>query len=583
MEEARIVSFGKDEASPIVIRGGWQLSTGHHAGFDKDRAITDLIEAANEGYTCLDCGDIYTGVEELIGMFRARSYGSFSGNSIRVHTKFVPDMRVLPSVSEEHVRAVIRRSLNRLGQTQLNLVQFHWWAYDVGSYVQAAQHLSTLQEEGLIRNIGITNFSTAKMREIGDAGVKLAVAQVQYSLLDRRPESDGMVALCAERGTRLVCYGVVAGGFLTDKWLGAAEPDLHIEQENRSLTKYALIIDEFGGWALFQELLRTVRKVADRHPLPAAGGGEAGVASIAMIATAWILAQPGVGAVILGARNSSHLHTSRVAASMTLAPEDLAEIQQVLDKAKGPAGEVYGLERSPKHAGVMRYCLNHIGTAIHLEELARRAVRTHFYGKLGQSSVRIATKMAMTKDLETIGLLPSELQAAGASEGGGDVAGGHSWASMSARLLRELDDIGHPATVCEGELEDDVRGQCEKLNGPAQSESGPQPFGRVLLGLLRMHLSIEPRASPSDILAIVGRFLITNEAVAVGAETEQEVELRRQCGAALLSNDAATTGTAQMPLMLASSSTEKKESPLKTNCRVVLNVLLSQMSTRPPP
>jgi aryl-alcohol dehydrogenase-like predicted oxidoreductase len=395
MQPARIVSFGKDEASPIVIRGGWQLSTGHHAGFDKDRAITDLIEAANEGYTCLDCGDIYSGVEELIGVFRARSYendgGSFSGNSIRVHTKFVPDMRVLGSVSEEHVRAVVRRSLNRLGQTKLDLVQFHWWAYDVGSYVEAARHLSTLQQEGLIRNLGITNFSTSRMREIGDAGVKLAVAQVQYSLLDRRPESDGMVALCAERGTRLVCYGVVAGGFLTDKWLGAAEPDLHIEQENRSLTKYALIIDEFGGWALFQELLQTVRRVADRYPLPAVEGSEseAGVASIAMIATAWVLAQPGVGAVILGARNSSHLHTSRVAASpkMTLRPADLAEIQSVLDKAKGPVGEVYGLERSPKHAGVMRYCLNHIGTAIHLEELSRRALRAFFYGRIGESTV----------------------------------------------------------------------------------------------------------------------------------------------------------------------------------------------------
>jgi hypothetical protein len=95
-----------------------------------------------------------------------------------------------------------------------------------------------------------------------------------------------------------------------------------------------------------------------------------------------------------------------------------------------------------------------------------------------------------------------------------------------------------------------------------------------------MQLSIDPRASAADLLVIVGRFLTVDEAVALGAQTEKELELRRQCAAALLSNEAATTGTAQMPLMLVPSSVDgEKEPPLKLNCRAILNVLLTQMST----
>src|SRR4051794_38226267 len=67
----------------------------------------------------------------------------------------------------------------------------------------------------------------------------------------------------ARRGIGLLCYGTVAGGFLSDRWLGQAEPVNGFS--NRSLIKYKLIIDDFGGWELFQELLRALRGVADRY------------------------------------------------------------------------------------------------------------------------------------------------------------------------------------------------------------------------------------------------------------------------------------------------------------------------------
>ena len=176
---------------------------------------------------------------------------------------------------------------------------------------------------------------------------------------------------------------MLAGGFLSDSWLGKEDPDLHAAQENRSLTKYALVIAEFGGWGRFQQLLRALRAIADRHSGPATtGAGDAGAdadadgdVTISIVATAWVLSRPAVGAAIIGARNSRHLDSTAVAARLELSATDMREIQDVLDGELGAegggggggggdeggdggpsaaGGEVYGFERTPKHGGIMR-------------------------------------------------------------------------------------------------------------------------------------------------------------------------------------------------------------------------------------
>ena len=140
-------------------------------------------------------------------------------------------------------------------------MQFHWWDYDVPGCVEAGLWLDELRAEGKIDLLGGTNFDTPHTEALVAAGVPLASMQVQYSLLDARPENGLVDGCCEKLGIRLLCYGTVAGGFLSDAWLGQPEPQPPFE--NRSLTKYKLIIDDFGGWELFQELLRTLR--ADRR------------------------------------------------------------------------------------------------------------------------------------------------------------------------------------------------------------------------------------------------------------------------------------------------------------------------------
>lgn len=247
-----------------VIRGGWQMASGHGALVSED-PVSDMVAFADAGITTFDCADIYTGVEELIGRFRLH-YRDVRGQEaldrIKVHTKFVPDLDVLPRITKSYVEGVIDQSLRRLNLERLDLVQFHWWDYEAPRWLETAQWLGELRQAGKIRNIGATNFDTDHMVDIVTAGVPLVSMQVQYSLLDNRP-AKRMAAAAANHNVSFLCYGTVAGGFLSDQWLGVSEAGDALE--NRSLVKYKLIIDDFGGWDLLQTLLKTLRGIADRH------------------------------------------------------------------------------------------------------------------------------------------------------------------------------------------------------------------------------------------------------------------------------------------------------------------------------
>ena len=331
-----------------VIRGGWQLAGGHGA-IDRATAVDDLTAAFDAGIFTYDCADIYTGVEALYGAFRAhlvQTRGSTAAARLRVHTKLVPDLEGLATISRREIEAIVNTSLQRLRVDCLDLVQFHWWDYAQPRWLDALHWLDGQRAKGKIRHIGATNFDTPHVAAIIDAGIPLVSLQVQYSALDRRPQN-GLAALCAKHAIALLCYGSVAGGFLSDHWLGAREPVG--AAENRSLVKYKLIVDDFGGWALFQELLAALRSVADRHR-----------SDIATIASAYVLAQPGVAAVIIGARNRAHTGANAHAAKLALTTQDRAAIASVVAKARGPLGDVYALERDRdgRHGSIMKYNLN---------------------------------------------------------------------------------------------------------------------------------------------------------------------------------------------------------------------------------
>lgn len=323
-----------------VLKGGWQLAGGHGA-IDAGAAVADMAAFVAAGITTFDCADIYTGVESLIGGFlRTRGVAG-----VQVHTKYVPDRATLGAITAADVRAAVDRSRARLGLETLDLVQFHWWDYDRPGMIDVARWLTDQQTRGAVRHLGATNFGTAALASLVDAGVPIVAHQVQYSVLDRRPAGT-MAALCAAHGIGLLCYGALAGGFLSQRYLGMPEP---AGLENRSLVKYRLIIEEIGGWARLQRILRVLADVGRRH--------EAGLGAVAV---AWVLAQPQVAGVIVGARHAGHLADTVRAATLALDAADLAAIADVCADGAAVPGDVYDLERTKggRHAAVMRYDLN---------------------------------------------------------------------------------------------------------------------------------------------------------------------------------------------------------------------------------
>lgn len=332
---------------PLLVVGLWQLSEGHSSRAGAGDPLGWLGRFVEAGFDTFDCADIYTGVEETLG----RLIASRPPGSVRVHTKFVPDRGALPAIDRPYVRSVIERSLRRLGVERLDLVQFHWWDFEVDGWVETAGWLEELRREGKIRHVGLTNFDAARLRGLLAAGIRPVSDQVQYSLLDRRPAT-ALAPLAAAEGFGLLAYGTLAGGLLSERWLGA--PDPSGGWENRSLQKYGLIVEDAGGWEPYQRLLRTLAAVASGRGLDAA-----------TVATRWVLDQPGVAAAVVGARDAAHLDAWRKTLSLQLSEEERCTIADALTDLPGPTGAVYELERVPggRHAAIMRTDLNRASAA----------------------------------------------------------------------------------------------------------------------------------------------------------------------------------------------------------------------------
>ena len=328
-----------------MIKGGWELSSGHSDTLSGE-PLDDMTAFLDAGITVFDCADIYTGVEELIGRFverLRRERGTEAAAQLKIQTKFVPDLDVLGHIDRAYVNGIVERSLQRLKVERLDLVQFHWWDLTIPGAAKTAALLVELQQTGKIDRLAGCNFDSSELSELVASGFPAIANQVQFSLIDQRPA----MKATDELNIGMLCYGVLAGGFLSERWLGIAPPREPFE--TRSQLKYFLVIEEFGGWSLFQQLLAALQSVARRHAV-----------GIANVATRWVLDQPGVAAVIIGARHANQLQDNLRTFALRLEEDDHIAIDAVLSRRRGPTGRVFELERDRRgrHGSIMAYNLN---------------------------------------------------------------------------------------------------------------------------------------------------------------------------------------------------------------------------------
>ena len=312
-----------------VVTGLWQVADMERdeRTLDRQQAISAMAAYVEGGQTSFDMADHYGSSEELAGGLVAQRGGA---HGIELLTKWVPKPG---PVTREGVREAIELSLDRMGTDVIDLLQFHAWSYPDPGYLDCLFYLEELRSEGLVRHLGLTNFDTAHLRLVVESGIAIATNQVSFSLLDQRARN-GMLDLCRENGVHLLAYGTLAGGFLTDRYLGAPAPD-RTTLETWSQMKYARFLDQAGGWEALQRLLSTLEGVARRHDV-----------SIANVACRYVLEQPGVGALLIGSRLgiSEHIDENSRLFEFELSRESREEIERSLaelDPIPGDCGDEY--------------------------------------------------------------------------------------------------------------------------------------------------------------------------------------------------------------------------------------------------
>ncbi len=312
-----------------VLTGLWQLADMERDGrvFDRDAAAHAMTGYVEHGFTTFDMADHYGSAEEVAGVFR-QHVGPEA--SVQCLTKWVPEPG---PVSERDVRTAIDRACARLRTDRLDLLQFHAWTFADPRWLDALWYLEAERDAGRIGAIGLTNVDTAHLRVAVASGIRIASNQVSGSLLDTRFTTK-LAPYALANGVGLLCYGTLLGGFLSERWLGAGEPDWE-SLSTWSQMKYGRFIRAAGGWAPFQGLLRAAHAIATKHSV-----------SMASVASRWVLDQPGVAGVIVGARlgQSTHLADTAKLFTFTMDSDDrraIAEAQSALTAIPGDCGDEY--------------------------------------------------------------------------------------------------------------------------------------------------------------------------------------------------------------------------------------------------
>ncbi|QLI67384.1 Flagellar radial spoke protein 5 [Metarhizium brunneum] len=283
---------------PRLFNGLWQLSSpafGVGNWHQQQRKLVKLVEA---GLVAADMADHYGDAELVYGDFRNRLPAATQAE-LYAATKWCVFKPLNTPVTTEYVLAAVRERCRRLGG-RVDLLQFHWYDYEAKEYLQILHELIgiTKSHPEYLSAVGLCNFDAEHTDEIcrylidktGEVGI--VSNQVQFSPIDTRPLM-GMTQVCERYNLKLLTYGSLCGGLLTEKWLNQPPPDIYSPSNplNPSQRKYLDMINHWGTWQEFQSLLGTLSLLATKYSV-----------SIADVASRWVLQQPSVGAVLVGTR-----------------------------------------------------------------------------------------------------------------------------------------------------------------------------------------------------------------------------------------------------------------------------------------
>lgn len=308
--QERSVQIGGLEISAMGV-GAWAWGDKAYWGYDSSQEIAAkeaFSKSIERGLNFFDTAEVYgVGVEwghseTLCGRFARDLQASTAAAApeVIIATKFAP---IPLRTSRESVLKALRQSLERIGTDRCDLYQLHWPSFFFDA--QYWDGLADAYDAGLVRAVGVSNYSAKRLaavhRVLAARGIPLASNQVQYSLVHRTPEHNGVRKACEDLGVKLLAYSPLGQGLLT----GSYSKD-RLPTGPRGLT----FRDRFKQTS---ELVSEMRRIAD-----AAGK------TPAQVAINWCMCK---GAVpIPGARNAQQAVDNAGALGWRLEPHEVAAL-----------------------------------------------------------------------------------------------------------------------------------------------------------------------------------------------------------------------------------------------------------------
>ncbi|MGP8163460.1 MAG: aldo/keto reductase [Acidimicrobiales bacterium] len=316
---------GSDVSIPLLGVGTWawgDRATWGMGGYDADLTRVSIQEAwsasLDAGVTLFDTAEVYGGgeSERIIGSMIA--HDAQRAASAVIASKFLPfpwKLRVRGALLKS-----LRASLGRLGLTTLDLYQIHG-PISLRSHAALADALADAHEMGLVKAVGVSNYSAGETRAMAAAlrsrGMRLATNQIEFSLLRRSPETSGLLTTCKELGVVPIAYSPLGQGRLTGKYSVLQPPP-----RRRNFGNYPM--------AVVEDVVAELRRIGDKH-----GGKTPG-----QVGLNWVIAK---GAVpIPGAKNGHQAEENAGALGWNIDEEDLARLDEVaLPGVRSPRGRIW--------------------------------------------------------------------------------------------------------------------------------------------------------------------------------------------------------------------------------------------------
>jgi aryl-alcohol dehydrogenase-like predicted oxidoreductase len=311
--------------SPIIF-GAWAIGGWLWGGADDDEAIPAIHAAIDSGINTIDTAPVYgfghseevvgraikgkrdkviiatkcgPRIDRTDGVFAMKTTGP-DGREVALHRVLKPD-----SIIEE-----CERSLKRLGIETIDLYQCHWPDYTT-PIADTMNTLLTLQEQGKIRYIGVSNYTWERINESLHYGQVVSV-QPRYNLLKRDIEAE-LLPWCRERNVGVIAYSPMEHGLLSGAVTMEREfpdTDLRAKHPLYAKDKRAQVI----------EAIDRIRPIAERYS-----------ATVAQVAVNWVFSQPGVTAAIVGTRNARQARANAGAMAFTLSADEPTELGKAFE------------------------------------------------------------------------------------------------------------------------------------------------------------------------------------------------------------------------------------------------------------